>query len=630
LKIEQAKIMDPSSSSRRKKSVSGGRGSRRGGLPSMGTVVATAALAVGTYHVAKWAWGVYEESNRKQQEQQQSVASMEVSASHKEREEEEEEETLVEIVEEELIEEEEEVLDVRVGGNSGTATHSGSRREHHDLVLEDDGERSVASHGVRFLLPGKGDDRDANHKKSSGTSDRSGTFTKPKNGKATAQSQSMTVSNPQVPPHPSSSAAPAPAIAPATSTSTGSASTGASTGASTVNKLNASHLKVRRQRMARCRDEAAMALSGFLSTVRRVVDERTDTLQELRELKKLRAERSRRHAAAAAASLSEETTAARREKELWERVKVRSVTKMMASAYAHSLLFLVLTVQVNLLGGRLFEEQIYRAHDNENDNEGHGHAGEESASVAAERRMSSYQASHRFVLTHTYEHFFSRGLVQLIDAVERAAADALAEWDVLDASSLNFTIDQFDGGIQQARALVGEAPSLSASGEARGLLRFLVPPFEGSAASAQLAGSDELARSILDETWDLLESPVLDDALVACLNTTFDVMRDQHWGTVFEDPSTSYTLSGTAGIAPHPAHHVHVPLATVLTKLKNTTGSLYEATRAASSHHADGVPAEATTTSGPAAAAVVVGSSSYCSALERLPTVLELADVSFG
>ena len=418
--------------------------------------------------------------------------------------------------------------------------------------------------------------------------------------------------------------------------------------------------------MARCRDEAATALSGFLSTVRRVVDERTDTLQELRELKKLRAERVRRSTGSddrattpssqsqtqsQLSSLSDETTA-RREKELWERVKVRSVTKMLASAYAHTVLFLVLTVQVNLLGGRLFEEQIYRAHEDDHNDHGDTHGREsstsaEAAAAVAERRMVSYQASHRFVLTHTYEHFFQRGLVQLIDSVERAAATALSDWDVLDASSLQFTADQFDEGIRRVRDLVVEVPATSsssssspaaaggdASGEARGLLRFVVPPAHDAAAATPpgLAGSDELARSILDETWDLLESPVLEDALVACLNTTFDVMRDEHWGTVFEDPSTSYTLSGTAGMgmglgALRPAH-VHVPLATVLTKLKNTTGSFYEGPRAAANANADGGVHTTEATSGPAA--VLVGSGSYCSALERLSTVLELADVSFG
>jgi peroxin-3 len=583
----------------------------------MGTVVATAALAVGTYHVAKWAWGVYEESTRKQQgqqqQQQQSVASMEVSNREEEEEEDLEKEALIEIVEEELVEgDDERGLDDR----GGAATRS-KRRDNNDLILEDDREESVASHGVRFLLPGKSDPK------------RNGnTSTKAKVGKTSSQAvEKPSASNPQVPPHLSS--------------------------ASPAHKLNASHMKIRRQRMARCRDEAATALSGFLSTVKRVVDERTDTLQELRELKKLRAERVRRstgsddrattpssQSLSQLSSLSEETTA-RREKELWERVKVRSVTKMLASAYAHTVLFLVLTVQVNLLGGRLFEEQIYRAHEDDHNDHGDSHGKEsstsaEAAAAAAERRMVSYQASHRFVLTHTYEHFFQRGLVQLIDSVEHAAATALSDWDVLDASSLQFTADQFDEGLRRVRDLVVEVPPTSsaadASGEARGLLRFVVPPTHDAAAAtpSDLAGSDELARSILDETWDLLESPVLEDALVACLNTTFDVMRDEHWGTVFEDPSTSYTLSGTAGMgmglgALRPAH-VHVPLATVLTKLKNTTGSFYEGPRAAANANADGV--EGATTSGPAA--VLVGSGSYCSALERLSTVLELADVSFG
>ena len=65
---------------------------------------------------------------------------------------------------------------------------------------------------------------------------------------------------------------------------------------------------------------------------------------------------------------------------------------------------------MNLLGGRLFDEQMAN------------HASSQSLgddSVASDR-MGSYQASHRLVLTRTYEYFFQRGIAALVKTVERA------------------------------------------------------------------------------------------------------------------------------------------------------------------------------------------------------------------
>ena len=46
-----------------------------------------------------------------------------------------------------------------------------------------------------------------------------------------------------------------------------------------------------------------------------------------------------------------------KEQRLWNYVKNKSVTRLVATIYAHTVIFLVLTVQVNLLGGRLLREE---------------------------------------------------------------------------------------------------------------------------------------------------------------------------------------------------------------------------------------------------------------------------------
>jgi hypothetical protein len=124
---------------------------------------------------------------------------------------------------------------------------------------------------------------------------------------------------------------------------------------------------------------------------------------------------------------------------------------------------------------------------------------------------------------------------------------------------------------------------------------------------------------------------VFEDALGSCLSKTFDMMRDLHWGTVFEEdggggggaPSQSPAAAAAADEGSNgPPAHVTRPLATVLTKLKKTAGSFYEGSLVP-------VPGSEAIAPPPATAAAALPGP-YCAALERLPAVLELADVSFS
>lgn len=343
----------------------------------------------------------------------------------------------------------------------------------------------------------------------------------------------------------------------------------------------------RRQRMVRCREEAMKAIHGFLPTLRRVIEEKTSTSMQTESLKQLRSQR-------------DEPTTRQAEKELWEIIKVKAVTRMVATAYAHSILFLVVTVQVNLLGGKLFEEQL---RDSSSD-DGMG-------SVASDR-MEAYSSSHKLVLQHTYQYFFDQGLDSLVASVERAAQKGLENWNVLDASSLNISKEAFDQAIHNIRAEEEQARASSRTKRPRSFMRFLMPRTE----SLEETVTDELARWILDETWDLLESPILMDAQRDCLDCTFSKMRDEYWGKIFDvDEQNSSDLPR------HAANRtVTRPLAHVVTRLKHTSKSFYKSSQQL--QPSDGFM--------PVTAVPGFTANSYCAAVEHLPSVLELADVSFN
>ena len=328
--------------------------------------------------------------------------------------------------------------------------------------------------------------------------------------------------------------------------------------------------------MARCRDEVIIAMSDFLPTLRRNIEELTDTSRETKVLKQLRT--------------NQDAGRRLKEKELWNAIKTKALTRLIATAYAHSILFLVLTTQVFLMGGKLFEEQAQ--------------ASEAASSIGgsvASDRMSSYQASHRIVLTQTYDFFFDKGIGLLVGAVERAVDSVAGEWDVTHPSSIHTSREMLDKAIQEICSSLEGTTARPSRRRARSMLRFLSPPEH----SIDSAVTDDLAQSIMDETLDIMESPVFEDAQRDCLETTLVTMREKSWSKIFVETNLPQQASCPWGTR---------PLATVLSKLKHTSSSFFET---------------------PNISDVLIlqpanSSNMYLPTIQRLPTVLELADVSFN
>lgn len=355
--------------------------------------------------------------------------------------------------------------------------------------------------------------------------------------------------------------------------------------------------RARRQRMMRCRDEALKALESFLPTLRKAIEDKTNTTSEGQALKQLRVQRNNDPVE------EDEMRLRETERELWETIKVRAVTRMVATAYAHSVLFLVVTVQVNLLGGKLFEEQVQNT----------SSTSSMSLDSVASDRMAAYGESHKLVLQHTYKYFFEQGIVSLVDSVERAVTAVFENWNVSDPSSLNISRESFEEAINEIRVIEEQRGRASTrSKRRRSLLRFLMPPSE----SFDEIVTDELARWILDETWDLLESPVLLDAQHDCLKATFDRMKDQHWGKMFDNDNDAAEMPRYAA-----DRSVTRPLAHVVTRLKHTSKSFFKSQQSSSfpdDQYNLGLAAPRFTIN------------SYCAEMELLPSILELADVSFN
>ncbi len=183
----------------------------------------------------------------------------------------------------------------------------------------------------------------------------------------------------------------------------------------------------------------------------------------------------------------------------------------------------------------------------------------------ASRRPERDSSEHQHSLRQTYEYFFETGIVSLIRTVQRAVCDC-GDTDVRQCLSKQDIGAMIDSIRQQVEGTKRK----------RCLLRFIMSP-------AAYGLSDDRSH-LFDEMWDLMESPVMKDAESDALGFLFDKLQETGWGTAFEDTSTTK------------------PLASIIPMFKHTANQIFQTNE---------------------------DDLEYLAAIQDLPTVLELADVSF-
>ena len=358
----------------------------------------------------------------------------------------------------------------------------------------------------------------------------------------------------------------------------------------------------RKVRMGRCRLETSRAMMDFLPTLKKAITKETDVSLETEELKRLRVRKKEllqmQQNGENGGNISEdvndevndeEDVIREKERCLWNDIKNKSLTRLITTVYAHTIIFLVLNVQVSLLGGQLLREELSEKESDQQPSN--------TFSSSADR----YRTSHQIVLAKTYHYLFAKGIPDLAKSVRKEVEEILGKWDVLgdDATLRDVTlwIETIRDKMEQRNRKEMEMSQL---------VKFVIPP-EGELddSSHNDTSDDELAKYILDETYDLLESPTFANAEHQCLDTTFEQLQMKvlvKW-FLLED---------------------RIPLANVVTQLQKTAVSTF--------HKPPSHKEEMKSWGG------VLGMmeeplpsvpNDYISRLERLNTVQELSDVCF-
>jgi hypothetical protein len=168
-------------------------------------------------------------------------------------------------------------------------------------------------------------------------------------------------------------------------------------------------LKLRRQRVFKCRNETIKAYKSCLPTMKEIIETSTNTIQETKELKLLRKGNSDKEN-------TNQAQAQARQDDLWDTIQRQSLTRLLATTYASALLFLSLTVQIHWVGGQMFR---------------HLNAG----------TTTTHQAQR--ILMQTHENFLKQGLPLLLEAIRRALSTTL-DWKHTQFLSLSDIQTAFD------------------------------------------------------------------------------------------------------------------------------------------------------------------------------------------
>ena len=279
---------------------------------------------------------------------------------------------------------------------------------------------------------------------------------------------------------------------------------------------------LKRVRIQRCRVEASRALMEFLPSLKGCIDGLgcADASECVRELKAIRRRRKKRDGDEGTARAQDSDLL--KENELWEIIKVRSMTKYVVGCYSFTILFLLLNVQVHLLGSKRIQNKVLQQ----------SKEGEESIIDALQDGDDSVTNTHHSVLRKTYDHFFQNGIPALAESISKALTTRIASWDM--SSSQGIKYETFRHMVKDIRQNFESDPNQELTNDLP-LLEYIIQD------EHEVDSNDPVVQYILDETWDIVESPPFIGALNECLDIIFHLT--QNTLTLFETTTSSPSLA---------------------------------------------------------------------------------------
>jgi len=336
------------------------------------------------------------------------------------------------------------------------------------------------------------------------------------------------------------------------------------------------YIRRRRYQLLKCYQETMNTVHAFMSTLKPTIESKTDFSSQTKRLKQIRKSRKEEGIQDHHDDIikSEQIV-------LWNDIKIKSLVRLFTSLYVHSVLYLLLTVQVNLLGGIIFRN-----------NDSSNISLEASRTEIDKDRVD--EATHKDVLMRTFEHFFDIGIDKILDSLTTTIEKETRTWVAIQSDNRLGTVTK-----SEFMSLVDKIRDIEKSISFVDLISSTETQ-NSNADNLDSANDVHLVKRIIDETLDIVESPVFEEAKHECFDLSFETMKKSLHSNLFRDNSDSI-------------HLVHL-----FGKLKSTTNIFYEQSQCNGEMELMWSENQ------------VKFPNIYLSLLDKLDIVKELGDVSFN
>jgi hypothetical protein len=288
---------------------------------------------------------------------------------------------------------------------------------------------------------------------------------------------------------------------------------------------------------ATAEEELINALRACGPLLKDAVNASTDYSSEVKSLKNLRRQAQRKGAD------EDNNSNDLQQQELWEKIKEKSITRLLLTAYSQPLIILILYIQILILRRHSMQK-------------------EENNMIDCNTRKELF--------TRTLEYFFLKSLPKLSSAIECSVHSRLCCWTV--TTTMDMRKSEFEAGVHTVQW------NFNAENEDN-ISTFLVDvnqepiqrnSFDNDRITELNAPNDisNEAVAILEETWDILESPLFKDAWK-------EVISDFNSFGMTIRLAVDNIFQRNENITAAPEVTTTLPLATIITKLKKSSDLLY-------------------------------------------------------
>ena len=352
----------------------------------------------------------------------------------------------------------------------------------------------------------------------------------------------------------------------------------------------------RNYQLMKCHEQTYQTMQSFMAntSIKSNIESFTDYSHCIKTLKQLRKQKQQQQQQQQQQQKGQaEDQQLKQQQALWNEIKIKSMVRLMTTLYVHNQLYLLLLIQVHILGGRIFHQQIIYMQQQEGKREqtNNSSISRSSSNEALEVHLNPAmnngidESISKSVLMNTFEYFFHHGIHDFLNYITSIVEKETHDWIAIrqqknndekntandngvssgDDSTLGFiSMEDFIKTVEKIRSVVEEESFFLPANQQQDQEQQEQQDDDRENNTDISESNKDLVRLIIDETLDIMESPVYHDAKENFHKKSFQMLNTNLKQVIFQ--TNGDDDSGTRTI----------PLVNIFSKLKTVANTFYD------------------------------------------------------